>query len=235
MPRTDKPLLTERYDKAFLAASDIHRYHTRKGGGGEKPYMTHLLGVCAKVLDNGGSEDAAITAMLHDSIEDQSKRVVEWGLRTDPTFRVHFHEELQLSEREACDMVLARAFGERVGDMIEALTDEKVEWSKIPKKMHGQVIRENREHKFEKLRLIEDVEIVLVKGCDIDDNANSLLHDYQKQGPDVWGNFRGGRDGTFWYYEQMVDVLEDRKFFRLANNLRKTVGRLYDATTDERK
>jgi (p)ppGpp synthase/HD superfamily hydrolase len=34
------------------------------------PYLAHLLGVCAIVLEHGGSEDEAIAALLHDTLED---------------------------------------------------------------------------------------------------------------------------------------------------------------------
>jgi GTP pyrophosphokinase len=34
------------------------------------PYLAHLLGVCALVLDYGGDEDQAIAGLLHDMIED---------------------------------------------------------------------------------------------------------------------------------------------------------------------
>src|SRR5664280_77375 len=34
------------------------------------PYVAHLLGVCAIVLEHGGTEDEAIAALLHDTLED---------------------------------------------------------------------------------------------------------------------------------------------------------------------
>ncbi len=35
------------------------------------PYVSHLLSVCALVLEDGGTEDEAIAALLHDGPEDQ--------------------------------------------------------------------------------------------------------------------------------------------------------------------
>ena len=35
--------------------------------------MAHLLSVCALVIEDGGTEDEAIAALLHDSLEDQSR------------------------------------------------------------------------------------------------------------------------------------------------------------------
>ncbi len=41
----------------------------RKGSG--VPYISHLLSVTSLVLEDGGSEDEAIAALLHDAVEDQ--------------------------------------------------------------------------------------------------------------------------------------------------------------------
>jgi (p)ppGpp synthase/HD superfamily hydrolase len=42
--------------------------------GTEIPYMAHLLVVTGLVLEDGGSEDEAIAAMLHDTVEDGGGR-----------------------------------------------------------------------------------------------------------------------------------------------------------------
>src|SRR3954447_5053545 len=59
------PLFTE----ALVYAAMLHRDQIRKGSG--IPYVAHLLGVCSRVLTNGGSEVQAIAALLHDAAEDQ--------------------------------------------------------------------------------------------------------------------------------------------------------------------
>jgi (p)ppGpp synthase/HD superfamily hydrolase len=63
------PDLGPRFDQALVLASELHRRQERKGRG--TPYVSHLLAVCSIVLDNGGDEDEAIAALLHDSAEDQ--------------------------------------------------------------------------------------------------------------------------------------------------------------------
>ncbi len=66
------PQLTERFDDAIRYAHDLHREQMRKGNG--SAYIGHLLGVASIVLDDGGSEDEAIGALLHDAAEDQGGR-----------------------------------------------------------------------------------------------------------------------------------------------------------------
>jgi GTP pyrophosphokinase len=66
------PTLTRRFDEAFLYAHAAHAEHTRKGNG--VPYIGHLMGVASIVIDDGGSEDEAIAALLHDAAEDRGGR-----------------------------------------------------------------------------------------------------------------------------------------------------------------
>ena len=63
------PTLTRRFDDAFVYAHQAHADHTRKGNG--VAYIGHLMGVASIVIDDGGSEDEAIAALLHDAVEDR--------------------------------------------------------------------------------------------------------------------------------------------------------------------
>jgi (p)ppGpp synthase/HD superfamily hydrolase len=66
------PSLTERFLAAVGMAQDVHGEQRRTGT--EIPYMAHLLVVTGLVLEDGGDEDQAIAAMLHDSVEDGGGR-----------------------------------------------------------------------------------------------------------------------------------------------------------------
>jgi (p)ppGpp synthase/HD superfamily hydrolase len=61
--------LGERFIEALGFAARLHLTQKRKGS--ETPYVAHLLGVCALVLEHGGTEDEAVAALLHDAVEDQ--------------------------------------------------------------------------------------------------------------------------------------------------------------------
>lgn len=60
--------LTERFEQALVFAYQLHRQQLRKDR--LTPYIAHLLSVTALVLEDGGSEDEAIAALLHDAVED---------------------------------------------------------------------------------------------------------------------------------------------------------------------
>jgi GTP pyrophosphokinase len=61
--------LSDRFIQALEFATSAHEGQARKGS--DIPYVAHLLGVTAIVLEHGGDEDQAIAALLHDAIEDQ--------------------------------------------------------------------------------------------------------------------------------------------------------------------
>ena len=65
-------MLGERFREALVYAAAAHQGQLRKGG--TVPYVAHLLGVTAFVLEEGGNEDQAVAALLHDVVEDHGGR-----------------------------------------------------------------------------------------------------------------------------------------------------------------
>ena len=89
-------VLGERFRSALVLASELHRGQVRKGAKGI-PYVGHLLGVASIVIEDGGDEDEAIAALLHDAPEDQGGAATLARIRSE--------------------------YGERVGAIVEACTD----------------------------------------------------------------------------------------------------------------
>ncbi len=63
------PVLGDRFVDAVAYATELHARQARKAT--TIPYLTHLFAVCSLVLEDGGGEDDAIAALLHDGPEDQ--------------------------------------------------------------------------------------------------------------------------------------------------------------------
>ena len=82
-----------------MFAAELHRDQPRKGSG--VPYVSHLLAVSSLVIENGGDEDQAIAALLHDAIEDQG----------GPKARAE----------------ILRRYGERVTRIVEGCTDSQAD------------------------------------------------------------------------------------------------------------
>ncbi len=66
------PALTTRFLEAVALAQAAHGHQRRTGT--EIPYLAHLLVVSGLVIEDGGDEDEAIAAMLHDAVEDGGGR-----------------------------------------------------------------------------------------------------------------------------------------------------------------
>jgi (p)ppGpp synthase/HD superfamily hydrolase len=68
---SDEPrvILGDRFVDAVREAVQLHARQARKSS--RVPYLSHLLEVAGLVLENGGDEDQAIAALLHDGPEDQ--------------------------------------------------------------------------------------------------------------------------------------------------------------------
>src|SRR6476660_6866892 len=84
--QTTTPRLTDQFAKAMVYAERKHHSQVRKGG--DIPYVGHLLSVASLVINDGGSEDQAIAALLHDAVEDQG------GPSTLEEIRANFGEDV---------------------------------------------------------------------------------------------------------------------------------------------
>lgn len=62
--------LGPRFAEAVAWVTELHADQARMGGS-DVPFLSHLFAVTALVLDDGGDEDDAITALCHDAVEDQ--------------------------------------------------------------------------------------------------------------------------------------------------------------------
>jgi (p)ppGpp synthase/HD superfamily hydrolase len=76
--------LSPRFEDALTFATRLHTGQVRKRT--TVPYISHLLAVTAIVIEQGGDEDEAIAALLHDAVEDQG------GPPTREEIRIRFGE-----------------------------------------------------------------------------------------------------------------------------------------------
>jgi (p)ppGpp synthase/HD superfamily hydrolase len=78
---TETPKLSGQFSKALVYAERKHHNQVRKGG--DIPYVGHLLSVASLVINDGGSEEQAIAALLHDTVEDQGGAPTLEEIRAD--------------------------------------------------------------------------------------------------------------------------------------------------------
>lgn len=89
-------------------------------------------------------------------------------------------------------------FGARVAKIVEGCTDA-----------YGEPKPPWLERKKEYLRHLRraDAPVRLVSAADKLYNAREILMDLQRRGAEVWSRFKGGKNGTIWYYEEVVKIL----------------------------
>ena len=184
--------LSTRFDRALQLAHDLHRRQPRKKS--DVPYIAHLLAVTAIVLENGGDEDTAIAALLHDAVEDQGGQ---------PTLSV-----------------ICREFGERVARIVYECTDADGE-PKPPWRFRKEQYLASLPHKSQ--------EALLVSFGDKIHNCRSILRDLQRDGAAAWNRFEGRRDGTLWYYQELLEKFPREPYASLYNEFAATVRTLNEA------
>jgi (p)ppGpp synthase/HD superfamily hydrolase len=95
---------------------------------------------------------------------------------------------------------LAAQFGDRVAGIVLAVSDSTV----LPKPPW----RDRKERFLARLGG-ESEDVKLICAADKLHNVRSLLRDLKRDGISTLDRFSGGRDGTLWYYTQVVKVLSE--------------------------
>ncbi len=149
--------------------------------GSTIPYMAHLMAVSSLVLEHGGSETESIAALLHDAIEDRGDH-----FRLGPAG-------------------MRNQIRKRFGEYVLFIVDECSETDEDPKPPW-------RERKEEYIRKISAISTsgLLVSLADKVHNAHSILSDYQQIGDELWRRFNGGKQGSIWYYKELLAAFRER-------------------------
>ena len=88
-------------------------------------------------------------------------------------------------------------FGQEVGAIVAGCTDS----DQTPKPPW----RERKEKYIAHLKSAS-ASTRLVSASDKLHNATAILHNLREGGDDVWSRFKGGKEGTLWYYASLVDT-----------------------------
>jgi (p)ppGpp synthase/HD superfamily hydrolase len=140
--------------------------------------MAHLLSVCAIAQADGGSEDEAVAALLHDSLEDK------------PT--------------ETSEQMLRDRFGERVVQLVRIATDTPADWDGSTPKPPWRARKEAYIAHIAEVpgNLLRPIV------ADKIDNVRALLVDYRRIGDRLWDRFKAGKEDQLWYYRACCQAYE---------------------------
>jgi GTP pyrophosphokinase len=126
--------------------------------------------------------------------------VMENGGNEEESIAALLHDAVEDQGGQTTLDEIRRRFGPTIAEIVEgcsevfASPDRKPPW------------RERKEEHIARLRGAS-ASVRLVVAADKLHNAQSLLREYRRRGESLWTFFRGGRDGTLWYYRAVADVL----------------------------
>ncbi len=154
--------------------------------------------------------------------------VLEFGGSEDEAIAALLHDAAEdAGGRERLDDI-RREFGDHVARLVEGCSDT-LQQPKPP-------WRERKESYLRRLRS-EPASVQLVCCCDKLHNARTSLRELSRVGESFWQRFRGGKEGTLWYYRQLLATFDrDKLPPALLDELRWAVSelhRLAGVETDE--
>ncbi len=120
---------------------------------------------------------------------------LEHGADEDTAIAALLHDAVEDAGGQDREDDIRTRFGDRVAKIVRDCTDTDV----TPKPPW----RERKEDYIKHLAQASP-ETLLVSCCDKLHNARSIVADLRELGDDLWPRFKGGKDGTLWYYRTLV-------------------------------
>jgi GTP pyrophosphokinase len=143
--------------------------------------------------------------------------VLEHGGGEDEAIAALLHDAIEDQGGPPVRAEILRRFGSQVTEIVDGCTDTDV----IPKPPW----RARKEAHLAHLRTASE-SVCLVVAADKLDNSRSLLREFRSHGPSLWDHFRGGRDGTLWYFGAAIEALRHAAPAPLVDELDSVVSRL---------
>ena len=144
--------------------------------------------------------------------------VMEHGTTEDEVIAALLHDAVEDQGGAATRDEIRRRFGDEVVAIVDGCTDTDLT-PKPPWRQRKEAYIERLAHGQSSVRL--------VSAADKLHNVRSLIDQYHQQGEHLWSHFRGGRDGTLWYYCAVADALRQAGDHKpLVEQLDRTVNEL---------
>ncbi len=142
---------------------------------------------------------------------------LEYGADEDEAIAALLHDAIEDKGGDATRQEIRRCFGERVVEIVNGCTDADVK----PKPLW-------RKRKENYIAHIKDASpsIRLVSTADKLHNAQTILKDYRIVGEALWERFKGGKEGTLWYYRSLVREFRAAESSPLVDELDRVVAEI---------
>ncbi len=125
--------------------------------------------------------------------------VLEYGGNEDEAIAALLHDAIEDQGGEVTRQEIQRKFGEIVVAIVNGCTDADT----VPKPPW----RPRKEAYIAHLRHASPA-VLLVSAADKLHNTRSILSDYRVVGDKLWSRFKGGKEGTLWYYRALLTIYQ---------------------------
>jgi (p)ppGpp synthase/HD superfamily hydrolase len=142
---------------------------------------------------------------------------LEHGANEDEAIAALLHDAIEDQGGAPTREEIRRRFGDVVTAIVDGCTDADV----TPKPPW----RARKEAYIAHVRSASP-SVRLVSSADKLHNARSILADYRRIGESLWQRFKGGREGTLWYYRALVEAYVAGGGTPLTDELERVVGEL---------
>lgn len=112
---------------------------------------------------------------------------------------------------------LAARFGPEVAEIVAACSDADT-FPKPPWKEQKEAYIEHIRHAPGPVRLVSSADKL--------HNARTILADLRAEGKGLWSRFKGGEDGTLWYYRALVRAFREAGTSPIVEELDRVVGEI---------
>jgi GTP pyrophosphokinase len=149
---------------------------------------------------------------------------LEYGANEDEAIAALLHDAIEDQGGNTTREEIRRRFGDIVTEIVDGCTDADT----IPKPPW----RQRKEDYIAHLPTAS-ASVRLVSAADKLYNAATILKDYRILGDSIWSRFKGGKEGSLWYYRALVVAFRQVKSTPLVDELDRVVSELENLVKNE--
>lgn len=159
------------------------------------PTLTQAFDFAARIHRSQTRKGSSVPYLSH--LLAVAAQVMDWGGDESAVITALLHDAVEDQGGLETLEEIRRSFGSQVAEMVrgcsDAFTTPKPPW------------RERKERFLAELPGA-DPQVRLVVAADKLHNLQCILRDHRRMGESIWERFRGGREGTLWYYRELVAI-----------------------------
>ncbi len=125
---------------------------------------------------------------------------LQHGADEDEAIAALLHDAIEDQGGAVTREEIRRRFGDKVVEIVDGCTDSdatpKPPWKTRKSAYIGHIRNASPS-------------VRLVSAADKLDNARAILADYRVVGESLWKRFHGGKDGTLWYYRELLKAFHE--------------------------